>query len=535
MRGTLGVRIVTPTQDRHVTKHVTGLSYESSAPGGGTTASMTLRMTRDTWPDIVGARLFIYDAATAEAMWDGWIDNPGESSTDDTESFELSAQGPSTLAQDKSRALWYIDTGLENFTDKYIFDVGTRIQGASEAVGDLPGVGNDTESDPDTEPDRPQAVVAQIPSGTVISHPYFCGMRWAGADGTDMRIRAYSFRTKNGFTDSNYRTRVTGFGGVDDVTASTTERVQRQVTARSFINVNLYLRRHAGGATTIPNDNYWGAFWEPLVKAELVDRWKRPVVPTLDRYWKVTAVVEDLAGRMIFGLDPALVTIEEAAYEIDQLLYKDGTRAAAVLEDLLKWEPDYTWTIDTTGSPNWGRGFHWFKTDTGVRYEISESDGVEFPGGDTDVATEAVVFWVDPKSGDQRRHTTIKTADPLSPAWEYTGGRIRSADPITLDEGKASKANAERAAQVVLETHQAPTRSGTANIARPIRDLQTGQPIQPWQLPLRVGARFRVRETGEVLPLTDVTYDDDDRSASLTLGQPAAELEDLLAAIPDAT
>ena len=94
MRGTLGVRIVTPTQDRHVTKHVTGLSYESSAPGGGTTASMTLRMTRDTWPDIVGARLFIYDAATAEAMWDGWIDNPGESSTDDTESFELSAQGP---------------------------------------------------------------------------------------------------------------------------------------------------------------------------------------------------------------------------------------------------------------------------------------------------------------------------------------------------------------------------------------------------------------------------------------------------------
>lgn len=532
MRGTLGVRIVTPTQDRHVTRYITGLSYEASAPGGGTTASMTLRMTRAAWPDIVGARLFVYDAATAEAMWDGWIDNPGESYTDDSEAFDLTAQGPSILAQDKSRALWYIDTGFDNYSDRYVFDTGTRIQGASESVADLPGVGN-TEPDPDTEPNQPQAVVAQIPSGTVISHPWFCGMRWAGADGTEMRIRAYSYRTKNGFTDSNYRTRVTGFGGVDDVSASTTERVQQQVTPRSFVSTVLYLRRHAGGATTIPNDNYWGAFWQPLVKAELVNRWGQAVVPTLDRYWKLSAVVEDLAGRMIDGLDPALVTIAATDYEIDQLLYKDGTRAAAVLDDLLKFEPDYTWTIDTTGSPLWGRGFHWRRTDAVVRYEITQEDGVDFPGGDNDVSTEAVVFWVDPASGDQKRRTTIKTADALSPAWEYTGGRTRTADPITLDEGKASEKNATRAAEIVLETHQAPTRSGTATVARPVRDLQTGRTIQPWQLPLHVGESFRVRETGEVLPLTSASYDNDDRSASLTLGRPAESMDDLLAAIPD--
>lgn len=529
MKGELAVRVVTPTQDRHVTHAVQGLSYEAAAPGGGTTASMTLRMARTAWPDIVGARVFVYDAATAEPLWDGWIDNPGES-YEQAESFELSAQGPSTLAQDRSRALWYIDTGLENYSEKYVYDTGYRIQGASESVGDIPSL--DQNEDPDTE--KPQAVVAQVPSGTIISHPYFCGMRWAGADGTEMRVRAYSYRTKAGITDSNYRTRVTGFGGVDDRTAATTEATQAQVTPRSFLGPVLFFRRHAGGATTIPNDNYWGAFFNPLVKAELMDRWGNPVIPTLDRFWPLTAVVEDLAGRMIPGIDPALVTIDETPYKVDQLLYRDGTRAAAVLEDLLKWEPGYTWTIDTTGSPLWGRGFHWFKQPTLVRYEISEIDGVEFPGGDNDVATEAVIFWTDPKSGYDRRRTTIKSADPLSPAWQYSAGRTLTADPVTLDEGKGSEANADRAAQIVLDTHQAPTRSGTANVARTIRDLQTGRQLSPWHLPLHVGEQIRVRETGEVLPLTGVTYSDDDRTASLTLGRPAEGMDDLLAAIPDA-
>lgn len=529
MRGNLGVRIVTATRDQHVTKRVRSLTFEASAPGGGTTASMTLRMARDDWPDIVGARLFIYDAATATAIWDGWIDNPGDA-YDDTEAFELTAQGPSILAQQRSRALWYIDTGFDNFTDSYVYDVGWRVQGASESVGDVPSLTENTETDPD---DAEQAVVAQMPSGTVIGSRYFCGMYWAGAEGTEMRGRAFSFISKAGFGgDPNWLLRVAGWGGNLDRQAATAEATQAQVTPASFGGLKVYLRHHAGGGTTIPNDNYWGAFSKPLLKAELMDRWGRVVVPTLDPWWPLSAIVEDLAGRMITDVDPDLTTIDETPYQIDQLMYPEGTRAAAVLEDLLKFEPAYSWAIDAVGSPSWGRGFHWFKLPTTPRFEITETDGVEFPGGDNDVATEAVVFWTDPKAGYQRRRRTIKTADPLSTAWEYSGSRTMTADPITLDENKGSAANADRAAQIVLDTHEAPTRAGSAIVARNVRDLQTGAQVSPWTLHQHVGELVRVRESGEVLPMTAVSYADDERAASLTLGWPVQDMDDLLADIP---
>ncbi|QLQ11190.1 MAG: hypothetical protein HZY75_13405 [Nocardioidaceae bacterium] len=63
-------------------------------------------------------------------------------------------------------------------------------------------------------------------------------------------------------------------------------------------------------------------------------------------------------------------------------------------------------------------------------------------------------------------------------------------------------------------------------IRRKIRNLQTGDRLNPWEI--RPGVSIVRRSTGDVIRLAEVTYDHDARAASLTLGSPPLNSRQLI-------
>ena len=63
-----------------------------------------------------------------------------------------------------------------------------------------------------------------------------------------------------------------------------------------------------------------------------------------------------------------------------------------------------------------------------------------------------------------------------------------------------------------------PPKAARVVVRRHLTDALTGRRAAPWEL--EPGYLVQVVETGDVLRLTEVTYNDDDCSADLTLGDP---------------
>ena len=242
-------------------------------------------------------------------------------------------------------------------------------------------------------------------------------------------------------------------------------------------------------------------------------------------------VAADLVGRVLTLCDPLASTVETTTTaEIDQLAYPEGARPQQVLEELARFEPDYLWEI--LGSTDRGYVFNYRAWPTEWRYLISVKDGYEATGGENDLCNRIAVYWTD-ESGN--RQTTIVTADVPElggdPADVGFAGRIRDADPITLEDGRGSEANALRIGQQALELKANPPLAARALVARPIMDRLRGSMVMPWEI--ESGYLVRVLETGEDLRLTELSYDDEAASAELTLGTPARSFEELLAGLDD--
>ena len=82
---------------------------------------------------------------------------------------------------------------------------------------------------------------------------------------------------------------------------------------------------------------------------------------------------------------------------------------------------------------------------------------------------------------------------------------------------------------MVLAAKATPPKAARAVVRRPILDRQTGAMVMPWEI--EPGYVVSVRETGDLLRLTEMDYDDDAVATTLTLGTPQRTIEQMLAGL----
>lgn len=522
-RAPLSVRINDGVTDRHVTLAVRDLTYRITAPGGFDAASMRLLLPADTFTDLGPAdKVWVYDDRTGATLWEGSTENPGTQDGPSGQGWSLSCLGTRMLATDESRALIYIDGGLDKWER-----AGGPASANIQASGD-PSDSGDAAAD---------GLLCQFVPGQPISTNTVAKIAYNGFVGTGMEFGWLVVTTTSGKTDTGYRNQLryntdpVGAGGSVAVQSSTTISTTPVTNSRvagegaghpptGTVRIALQLIR-TGVATNIADDTTYSFFSGVKVSGRRMDRNGTLLTGiaglVTGDYVLASSVVEDLLGRVLTFCDKGASRVDATTWQIDQLAYPEGVKPAQLLEDLSLWEPDYVWEM-LHSTPS-GYVFNYRAWPTDVRYEISTSDGYTMTGSDIDLCNRIAVYWTDSRGGKQ---TTIVTQ--TVPA---LGTRIRDAEPVTLPDGQGSVANATRIGQQVLAAKANPPKAATALVRRPILDRLTGNMVWPWEI--RPGYLVRVRETGDVLRLTEIEYDDNEVATTLTLGQPVLTMEQRVA------
>lgn len=527
MRGPLSVRIDDGVRDQHVTRAASGLRIRRIAGGGCASIDVNMDLGAVEFTDLGGGdRLYVYgpDGATVA---EGFIDNPGAADGTNGQSLALTAFGPAVLASDRSQAVIYIDA-----------DTGSWEQVKADALATS---ANASASDDPTPPGAATSgLLCQFNPGQPVATNARARIGYAAILAAGMEVGGLGVRIKSGKVDTGYRAdMVTGVIGSTTTTALTGATISTvQTPTRAFFvgvhfptgqtGVALQLRR-AGGATNVADDDTWTYFDQVVVLGRRVDAAGVLVdAAGMASTTQVLAhqVVADMVGRGMLGrIDPSRVTIETTAYPIDQLAYPDGVKAAQVLEDLALYEPDMVWSIaDSTAA---GFAFTYRAWGTTPRYEVSTRDGYTAPGADDELANRIAVTWTD--ATGQKQSTPVMATSAQYPALKALedAGRVKDADPIALLDGQGSLANAQQIGAQVLATKAVPPKSARVTVRRPVKDLLRGGWAMPWEV--EPGYLAVVRETGDVLRVTETDYDHDDRSVLMTLGTPQLTNEQRLA------
>lgn len=513
----LAVRIDDGQTDRHVTKHVRGLKWTKTAPGGHQNLQFQMVLPHGTFNDLGPQdRAYVYDARTARPLFDAYLDNPTPTDGPDGQQFDVLGYGGMARANDESRGLIYIDRTLNAWEKATDSAPATNVETGNQ-VGTTPGA-------------RVQFTPGQpLATGSIASIGNY------EAERAGITIGGLYCDLVSGKTDAAYATEFAWTSGSLAIafgTMSTTPTPVELYVGDDFTDTNriaLRLRR-TGAATNIADDTTWMTATDLSIIGRRMDRHGNLLTGAADhlsaQHVLAHQVVEDLLGRLLTFCDPGTAVIDETTWPIDQLTFFDGVRAAEVLTALSVWEPDMLWEIGETLSNGLHR-FAYRAWPTEPRYEVSVKDGWRQAGGDVDLCNRVLVSWTD---ADGKHHTTPVTAADLGlvgiglPVDELEEqGRTKDAEPVRLPDGFGSEANAVQIGAAILRDKLNPPRSGTVTVARPVRDLLTGSMVMPWEL--EPGYVCRVREPGYDLRLTQVDYDDDAVAATLTLGTPAPTLE----------
>lgn len=512
--GDLTLRINDGTTDRLLSNNgfggmkFTGLTFRKVAPGGAADLQVHVNLPLSTWPDLGPEdKVYLYDTRTAQTVWEGFAKDPGNTAGPQGDGFDLNTLGISTLASDKAEPLTYRSSSY----DAWIVDDTIPVSAsATNEVGVFP--------DGSSVPTGSQCVVCQLnpgaPVGTGSGRAAMIA-RWFTASQT---LGAVDALRECGMNSSDFAQRLAALDASDaatniiDTDLSTSGIGGDLYAGTDFPAGTVGLRwalAHTGAATNIADDTTWAAL---QVVAFLGDRLNpdgtEAAIAPRTGYVLASEVVADLIGRLVADIDPNRVGIDASAYQIDQLAFPTPSRMQDVMDALAVYEPDFTWEFLPSAGGLYG--FNYRAWDTTSRYEISTRDGFTQPGSDVDLCNRITVGWTDAKG--QAKTTVVTSVVPA------LGDRTRDADPVNLPDGQGSASNATRLGQQILAGLASPPKSATASVARPILDRQAGRLVMPWEI--EPGYLVRVRETGDDLRLTEMTYDHDTRTAALTLGTP---------------
>ena len=470
----IALRLKTRFADRRINTATNDFTFRKTAPGGFASATISLFRPIKFQPQEIGGfgKLYAYDTRNGNTIWEGRVEDIGKNSDDSGQIWELSAIGPGGYAQDRMRALFYVDTRMEAI---------------------LPGQGSykATENTTDETANGDSAIRQFFPKGVTVATndktiSYYQEMRaaglklaridgsvWAGfTSATDWRIRWWVSTPAPTFVNVRSSSPVLGDMGTTSRVVGTDWTNGEDLCSFEFQYIA------AGG--TIGNDNTWILHYELAVQMVRKDLSGNDIV-TSSEYNTASGilphkVIIDLLGRMLPYYDDLAANIDTTSnYLITQLAYPDGTTANQVLDDVMNMIGTHLWEVLETNSETGLYRFNWRTWPTAPRYDVGLNDGYQSPESVSDLYNEVLVRWKD-KVG--RIRTTLRTSSVQA----LTDANLVRTGYIDLSDNVGSLANAQQQGDAFLVNHAQIGNSGTLTIARPIIDRLTGRTVMPWEI-----------------------------------------------------
>lgn len=463
----------------YVTAKTEGLAFRKEAVGGVMSISVGLSSPLTSFPAAAYTKCKVMDTRSATVIAEGRVSDPGRTADEGGQRWTVTCMGPAATASDINQPLMVIDQSMD--------DGWRRVKRAQSAGGD---VGQSTKPTTATT----DAIVAQFSQGKTVDTGDQLAVRYERIRDADQRLGSVAYDWDAGRTDADFKARILGvLDNTPDGSAAASSNwntaggSHRIVYTTDFtIGRNQFdLEAYYSGAGTSPTtDRYWASFANIVIRSLLYDKDGGNQGNGSD-YVEADWVVEHLlGGGWLPQFDAGNATIARtAAQQIDQMAYPDGISAREVLDDLMALEPTLYWTTgpDITGS---GYQFFWQEWPTSVRYEATLEDGGDFPTSTQELYNEVLVRWNDRRG--RSRATTRTGACPILDAAGITRKAV-----VDVSNELGSIANAQRIGDNFLASHKYPPNAGTLNVARPIRDLETGCMVQPFEI--EPGELVRVR------------------------------------------
>ena len=514
----LEVRIANDATDLHVTRDVSGLTFENAAPGGFTTCSFRLR--RDLLvkrPELQRySTVEVSDGRTAEVLWTGLIDDVGFTAGRDGTMFQVTASGHVARAHDYRRPLIYADQSLERWEKDEQFGRAWR---GWEIVGEGDSARLRATLTEGIDVGSGNASLIDITYNAIDEAGQFIGrVRFDHIEGDDY----------DGTATNPWQISVRG-GGTNEETDnwSTTADSLRMRRGNEFTSEigTAKIRIHTDGTNpaAIPGSNYYSEAYNIAVRCQLLDETGADVTSGYQQnYVTVEEVVKDLLGRFFttdWDTSGATIASSATSTTIDQLAYADPVSPAEVLDDLTMFG-SYYWAVwdDPDGD---GFDFEFSEWPTTPRYEADVLDGFESPASGFDVYN-AVTVRYRAKNGRLRSVRRTATVPELDDA-----GLTREAF-LDLGDEVGSSQNANDVGDQFLTDHLNPRSGGTLTIGRRVLDIDGGRMREPWEL--RAGNLIRVRgveadasdltsdtNASSVFRIVRVTYNADENLTTLEL------------------
>lgn len=533
--GPLAVSVEVGGGLRNVSRHVSGLSYGKTAPGGHGACSFTLGLPAT---DLRGfgptSRVLVTDSRSGRTMWDGYAEYPEPVRTEGRDAHAVSALGGKTLLGDESKPRLFVDGPAVTESDGRWKRVRLNTPGARLDFGEAPL----------DEEDLPDAIVLQFPNGTNVSNGSRTGARYTLSQDAGTEIMLVRLFPAVSSSSGDYQWALTGRSGGsrNDLLAYTFNTTagltggdwangvayRANGTTRPFANdLRLELRRASGGATS--SNDVWVAFEYMALVTRLMrldgtyrdaaDLWDG-TYPLGANHCKITAdwVVEDVIGRLDSALfDKVASSVAGASFLIDQLAHPDGATITEVLDSLGLVEPDLFWEV----LGRTAAGGHVFNyRGWSDRYVIPRSAGTwTESGADVDLCNRVLVTW---QTSNGRPRSLAVTADVPE-----LGSRVRDAEPVGLPDGFGSVENAQRVGEQVLALRNDPPTSGRFSAYDRIFDRVAGRMVEPFEV--EPGWNAVLEETGKTLRLSATDYNDDAGQVEMTLGEPSMTVEQRIA------
>lgn len=471
----LSVPLSVTVGEAHLTRRVEGLSFRKEAVGGVQAITLSLSAPLSSMALTALQKVKIMDARSAVVIAEGRVADPGRTADDGGQRWSTTAFGPAAHAHDKIIPLVYVDTRLDTFTRDGANSTKRAETGTDERATDE------------------QTLIISAKDGATVATSWAGSMISRVMQHAGLKLARVRATVDCGVTDANYtvrlRTRLDDSAGTSaaSATASTSNQQLAAVVVTDFTNGHNQVCIQADRATSskTAGEDDWFEFWNIIQRCLLLDATGAEITTGYTQgYVLAHEVVNDLLGRVLDQYDGANATVDSTGtYQIDQAAYPDGITAGEVLADLMALEPAFRWTTgpDVTGD---GYQFSWEAWPTTVRYEATLEDGGDFPTSTQELYNEVEVRWVD-KRGRSRRNLVTGACPILDDAGLTRRAQIDVADEL------GSTANADQIGTNFLLEHKYPPNAGTLNIARPIRDLETGRMVQPFEI--EAGELIRVR------------------------------------------
>jgi hypothetical protein len=485
----LAVVLKTGRAWRDVTLDLRDLSFRNTDPGGYANVQLSLAsgvrlpLSRD--PDEIDyyGRVFVFDTRTGDTVGEGRIEDLGRTAGSDGQVWDLTAVGPSGHTDDVTRPYIAVDRQYTQFKPSSINKPYVNWQ------------------DTNDEQDPGGGLQASVPQGTdlAVSDVDVADNLYQAIFYAGQKVARTRVEWDIGFTDTAWELQIitkTGPTGTKVVACSQTANPaggsllgKLTTDGGNIVNGNncvTFRCRHNGVPNTIPDSLCWFQFNDWSVKTVRFDKSGNEITTGYGGDTVLASqIVEDILARFLPMYDGAGATVTTTSYGIDQMAYYDGVTPRKILDDLMVFEPAYTWHAWESNPVTGLWRFEWVARDTVVSYEADIAlDEFDAPSTAADLYDKVRVRY-QTTSGNIKNLQRTQTVPQLSAA-EFSREGF-----LDLGSDVGSTNNATQAGDSFLAEHLYPVNAGTVRISRPLVNLQTGLAEQPWEL--KAGRLIRVR------------------------------------------